>query len=421
MLRTILILILSFFTILSGCDANKTVPTKDLPQSSIDLHPKEDSSSFMGLDQVMKRAEKGMVAGSPFNVFDSTIQQVKSKWGEPTHLDRVAVGSYATYSEKQTVFGFNQDGEIYDVRSYGPDLHELTIEIVESELGQPKDIRFNDQESIYVYELKEQIELKFIFPNKTKNVDHISIYNPRLAEVEKYVLDIKGNSNQLTDNAWKSMQDWRAQIKSFSTEYQSVFLNGPNRKSVALTFDDGPDDAITPAIIDILNDYNVKGSFFFLGSNVKRYPEVVKKAYDGGHLVLSHSYNHVELTKLGKLEVEKEIVDAGKAIQSIIGKKPAILRTPYGDTSDQVVSISEENGYSIVLWSIDTLDWSQREANNIVHNVVENVRNGDIILMHSDYDKIETKKALPLLIEALEEMNFEVVDLETLLNIKAYQ
>ncbi|MCR2822189.1 polysaccharide deacetylase family protein [Lederbergia panacisoli] len=417
----ILVLLLLIFTILSACDANKSLPTEDLPQSSIDLYPKEDSPSSIELDRIMKWADKGMVVHSPFNVFDSSIQQVKSEWGKPDHVDQVAGGSYATYSEKQTVIGFNQDGEIYDVRSYGPNLHELTIEKVEDKLGQPKDIRLNDQDSIYVYELKQQIELKLIFSNKTKSVDHISIYNPVRAEAEQYVLDIKGNSNQLTDKAWKSMQAWRAQIKSFSTEHQSVYLNGPNKKRVALTFDDGPDDTITPAIIHILNDYNVKGSFFFLGSNVMRYPEVVKQAYESGHLVLSHSYNHVELTKLGKVDVENELAGAGKAIQSVVGRKPAILRTPYGDTNNQVVSIAGEQGYSIVLWSIDTLDWSQREAENIVKNVVENVRNGDIILMHSDSDKIETEKALPLVIEALEKMNFEIVDLETLLNIKAYQ
>ncbi|EKN66004.1 polysaccharide deacetylase [Neobacillus bataviensis LMG 21833] len=75
----------------------------------------------------------------------------------------------------------------------------------------------------------------------------------------------------------------------------------------------------------------------------------------------------------------------------------------------------------IAPWSIDTLDWSQKEAKNIVNNVMSNVRNGDIILMHSDSDKGETQKALPLLIEELQKRNFEIVDLEDLLNIKAYQ
>ncbi|MCJ8008549.1 polysaccharide deacetylase family protein [Lederbergia wuyishanensis] len=417
----VLMLILIFLITLSGCSTKKSLPIEELPSNDNELHPKEVSPSSFEIEQIMKLASKGMVIDSPFNVFESSIQQVKSSWGEPEQIDEVAGGSYATYKERNTVFGFNPEGEIYDLRSYNENLRELTMEKVEHELGQPKDMRKNNQESIYVYELQNNTELKFIISSNTKRVDHISIYNPARIKTQQYVLDIKGNSNQLTDKAWRSMQNWRVQIKKFTTEHNNVYLNGPNKKMVALTFDDGPDETITPAIIDVLNDYNVKGNFFFLGSNVKLHPEVVKKAYESGHLVLSHSFNHVELTRLGKGEVEKEIKGAGEEIQSVIGKMPAILRTPYGDTNDQVVNVSKEQGYSIVLWSIDTLDWSQKDATNIVKNVVGNVRNGDIILMHSDSDKMETEKALPLIIEALEKMNYEIVDLETLLNIKAYQ
>ncbi|MBS4196804.1 polysaccharide deacetylase family protein [Lederbergia citri] len=419
--KPILLIILILFTILSGCSTKKSLPIEDLPSNNNEWHPKEVSPSSFEIEQIVKLANNGMVIDSPFTVFESTIQQVRSDWGEPDQIDEVAGGSYATYKERNTVFGFNQDGEIYDVRFYNNNLRELTIEEVEHEIGQPIDIRKNNQESIYVYELKNEIELKMIFPNDTKRLGHISIYNPALAKAEQYVLDIKGNSNQLSDKAWKNMQNWRDQIKKFTVEHKNVYLNGPNKKRVALTFDDGPDDIITPAIINILNDYKVKGNFFFLGTNVKLHTDVVRKAYESGHLVLSHSLNHIELSKLGKGEVEKEIVSAGEEIQSVIGKKPAIIRPPYGETNEQVVSVSEEQGYSIVLWSIDTLDWSQRESTNIVDNVVKNLRNGDIILMHSDSDKTETEKALPLMIEALEKMDFEIVNLEDLLNIKAYQ
>ena len=200
-----------------------------------------------------------------------------------------------------------------------------------------------------------------------------------------------------------------------------MFINGPNKRQVALTFDDGPDETITSATIDILDQYHVKGSFFFIGSNVELYPEVVRKADNKGHLVLNHSYNHVELTKLSKANIQLEINKTNKAIEEVIGKKPAILRPPFGDIDDKVAAISQDYGESVVLWSIDTLDWSQMEAENIVNNVVENVRNGDIILMHSNSDKIENLQALPLIIEALQESGFEIVDLETLLGVKAYQ
>ena len=214
---------------------------------------------------------------------------------------------------------------------------------------------------------------------------------------------------------------WRKQIVAFSKTQDHVYVNGPNKKMVSLTFDDGPDGTITPAIIDILDRYQVKGNFFFLGSEVKNHPDVVKKAFNHGHLVLSHSYHHSELTKLSREAMDQEIDKAGKEIKSVIGKEPAVLRPPYGETNEQVASMAKTTGYSIVLWSIDTLDWSQKESVNIVKNVTDYVRNGDIILMHSDSDKEATKAALPLMIEALQSRGFEIVDLEALLNVKAYQ
>ncbi|MBS4179072.1 polysaccharide deacetylase family protein [Lederbergia citrea] len=421
MLKVIkLLLMFSLLMIMTACVSQKSLPIEKLPSKKNDLHPKDKEPISFILDRMMEKAREGMIIDSSFNVMDSSFQQVKTKWGKPDQIDQVAGGSYATYYEKNVVLGFNADGEIYDLRS-SKELKDITSKTVEQYLGPPDEIREYNNERIYVYGLKQNIELKMIIPNATKFVDHISVYNPQRAIAEEYTLDIKGKSNQLSNQAWNSMQNWRKQISLFSKEHGNVYLNGPNKKMVALTFDDGPDDTITPAIIDILDDYNVKGNFFFLGSKVKLNPQVVKNAYNKGNLILSHSYNHLELTKLSKEDIQTEIESTEKAIQSVIGKKTAILRTPYGDTDEKVVTVTQKQGYSIVLWSIDTLDWSQKEAGHIVNNVVENVRNGDIILMHSDSDKIETAKALPLIIESLQKMNYEIVDLETLLNVKAYQ
>ncbi|WP_406579812.1 DUF4309 domain-containing protein [Bacillus salipaludis] len=370
----------------------------------------------------MDWARKGTVKDCPFNAFDSTIEQVKSAWGEPDTVDQAGFGFYAAYTKRNIVFGFNKAGEIFDVRSFTNDLKEISDQMVVETFGQPAELNDNNNETIYVYDVNQDIQLKIITPNSIKTIDHISVFHPKRAESSNdYILDIKGTSNQLAKSAWASMQKWRKDIVHFAKNQENVFINGPNIKKVALSFDDGPDQVITPAIIDILAANHVKGNFFFLGNKVKEHPDVVKEAFNYGNLVLSHSYNHVELTKLGKEAVRKEIVDAGQAIKLVIGKEPAILRTPFGDTNAQVAAISKQEGYSIVLWSIDTLDWSQKEAKNIVNNVIDNVRNGDIILMHSDSDKVETKMALPMLIEELQKRNFEIVDLEDLLNIKAYQ
>lgn len=405
--------------LLTACNEESAVQTDQLEEKEQALQPKESNQDFELLDQIMQEAKNGMALGSQYNVFESNIAQVKAEWGKPDNEDQAGKGFYATYNDKNFALGFNKGGEIFDVRSYAKELNEITYAKIEEHFGQADQVKNTNNEEIYVYELDHMIELKFVIP-KDEGVHHISIFNSERAK-EAYVLEIKGESNQLSASAWKSMVEWRKQIVSFAQGHENVYINGPNRKQVALTFDDGPDGKVTPAIIDILDKYKVKGNFFFLGSHVEAHPDVVKKAFNSGHLISSHSYNHVELPKLTKQDIDTEIAKAGSAIKSVIGKEPAFIRTPYGETNNQVAEIAQSKRYAIILWSIDTLDWSQKEAGNIVKNVMNHVRNGDIILMHSDEKKNEAVKALPELIEGLQEKGFEIVDLETLLNIAAYQ
>jgi peptidoglycan-N-acetylglucosamine deacetylase len=425
-LKLILIVCFSMITLLTACDSDKQHPSENVKPKQNALQPKEINHSYsVQLDEIKDLAQKGMVKDCPFNAFDSTIGQANSEWGEPDKVDQAGVGSYATFQGRNIVLGYNKAGEIFDVRSYADDLKEITDKMLVKSFGQPTEIRDNNDENIYVYELTQGIQLKVVIPKSNNLIDHISVFNVKrsigTASKNKYILDIKGKSNQLSESAWTSMQKWRKDIVFFAQNQDNVYINGPDKKQVALTFDDGPDEVITPAIIEILANHHVKGNFFFIGSKVNKHPDVVMNAFKNGNLVLSHSFNHVELTKLSKEANRHEMDQAGKAIESVIGKEPAILRTPYGDTNGQVAEVAKEEGYSIVLWSIDTLDWSQKDSKNIIRNVIDNLRNGDIILMHSDSDKSETKKALPLLIEELQKRNVEIVDLETLLNENAYQ
>ncbi|WP_052353721.1 polysaccharide deacetylase family protein [Neobacillus jeddahensis] len=421
--KILLLLILSTATILSACEHSIPSDKDDKPQQNSVQKPEMEHSQQI-LEDLFAQAQKGMVKNCPFTALDSTINQVKTEWGEPDQVDQAGLGYYATYSSKHIVFGYNEAGEIFDVRSFAIELHKLTYDQMMKTLGPPNHFSEVDGDSIYVYQPTPEIQLKIIIPKSETTIDHINVFSTKrgiVATKNDYILEIKGVSNQLTKNAWESMQAWRNQIISFSRSQENVYINGPNQQKVALTFDDGPDMDITPDIINILARYHVKGNFFFIGSKVKEHPDVVKNAFDHGNLVLSHSYNHVELTKLSNESIRNELEKAGEAISSITGKEPAIVRTPYGDTDTHVAVEAKQAGYSIVLWSIDTLDWSQKESQNILNNVLDNVRNGDIILMHSDTDKSETKKALPQLIEELQKRDFAIVGLDELLNIKAYQ
>nr|WP_304219442.1 polysaccharide deacetylase family protein [Fredinandcohnia onubensis] len=250
-------------------------------------------------------------------------------------------------------------------------------------------------------------------PNKRFSVDR--------SWKNEYLLEIKGESPYLEKKTVTSMQKWREEIIEFSKTQENVYINGPNKKQVALTFDDGPDSTVTSAVIGVLDQYGVKGNFFFLGSEAEKHPEVVKEAYEKGHLVLSHSYHHVQLDQLSEPEVRNEVELAGTAIEEIIGQAPALVRTPYGSTNELVAEVAKENNVSIILWSIDSLDWAQRSTDVISSNVLTNIRNGDIILMHTDADEYDTYEVLPSIIEELQEQGYEIVDLETLLGLPAYQ
>ncbi|HEY5563487.1 MAG TPA: polysaccharide deacetylase family protein [Clostridiaceae bacterium] len=151
------------------------------------------------------------------------------------------------------------------------------------------------------------------------------------------------------------------------------------------------------------------------------YPNVVKRAYNEGNLVLNHSLTHTDLSNKTEVEIDREIKISEDKIFSIINIRPAIIRPPYGALSQSSINEIVKNNYKIVIWSIDTLDWSQKESINIAKNVLDNARDGDIILMHSNSDKKTTLEALPAIIKGLKHNGYSIVTLSELLNIKAYQ
>lgn len=234
---------------------------------------------------------------------------------------------------------------------------------------------------------------------------------------------ILGVSNKLSEKEKSSMTKWREDIVELAKKNAgTMFINGnPNKKAVALTFDDGPDANITPKIMDVLKKNNIKASFFFIGERAAENKEVVKRADREGDLVLSHSFNHPDLTTKSEAAIDKQIKDTENVIYNIIGKKPALIRPPYGATNDLVLKEAAKNNFKIIIWSIDTLDWSQREENNIVKNVVDNVRPGEIILMHSNEDKKATLEALPEIISELKAKGYSFVTLSELLGVNAYK
>ncbi|MBC7498515.1 glycosyltransferase [Candidatus Gracilibacteria bacterium] len=196
-------------------------------------------------------------------------------------------------------------------------------------------------------------------------------------------------------------------------------------KKIALTFDDGPDINFTPRILDILKQENIKSTFFIIGENSEKYPEVVKRIYDEGHILGNHSFSHPDISKIGHLRTDFELVSTERIIESITKHKTILWRPPYAEdiepeTPSQVQPLinSKALGYITVGMKIDPNDWMNPGVDMIVERVIEQVQSGrgNIVLLHdAGSDRSETILALPILIKKLKKLNYQIVGLNELL------
>lgn len=207
----------------------------------------------------------------------------------------------------------------------------------------------------------------------------------------------------------------KAEIHS---ENDIVYSSGNGRdKKIALTFDDGPHPRYTPQILDILEKYNIKATFFIIGQNAGYYPEVLNKVIEAGHELGNHTYFHRDLSKANEDIVLDEIISTENEIEERVGYTTKILRPPGGLYGLPAISIAEKLDYRVILWTLDTKDWQCPPAKNIVKNVLKNIKGGDIILMH-DYvsGKSQTPEALRSIIPALLANGYEFVTISELIS-----
>ena len=153
-----------------------------------------------------------------------------------------------------------------------------------------------------------------------------------------------------------------------------------SERLVALTFDDGPKEGKTDVLLDMLKEKNVHATFFMIGAQVEDNSELVKRLYEEGHQIGLHTYHHVDLYCLSEEEQREEIKKTEEVIQAITGNtKPLTVRPPYG----RMNAVFEEwIDRPLILWSVDTLDWTGKPASQMIQETGENVKDGDIILMH---------------------------------------
>jgi peptidoglycan/xylan/chitin deacetylase (PgdA/CDA1 family) len=178
---------------------------------------------------------------------------------------------------------------------------------------------------------------------------------------------------------------------------------------VALTFDDGPHPQFTPRILDILQRYGVRATFFELGMNAERYPDLTRRIVAEGHIVGNHTWDHKHLTKLTDEQFDAEIDRTTQVLEQISGHEVVCTRPPYGDADARIVQKLADHGQASVVWSTDSRDFEKPGADAIVHNALAGLRPGAIILMHdAGGNRDETIAALPRIIEGIRAKGYRI-------------
>lgn len=184
-------------------------------------------------------------------------------------------------------------------------------------------------------------------------------------------------------------------------------------KLIALTFDDGPYSPVTNKILDTLEKCGAKATFFVVGNRIPQYADCVKRASELGCEIGSHTYSHKNLTKVSPDGMRSELDKAAAEIEKAAGKRPSVVRPPEGATNE---SVRGSIGYPMVMWSVDSLDWKNKDAQKDYDIVMENVYDGCIVLMHDLYPA--TAEAVARIVPELTAQGYKFVTFSELMKAR---
>lgn len=208
--------------------------------------------------------------------------------------------------------------------------------------------------------------------------------------------------------------EMRAKLPAPTEETETLPDAVTSKKMVALTYDDGPNPVHTNAILDILEKYDARATFFDLGSLVEKYPDVVKREDALGCEVASHSWDHKNFNKITADVIQADVAKTEAVFQKVLGRSPSAFRPPYGNCNDTVKNLIP---LPIYLWSVDTLDWKSRNADAVMAEVQKvGDLDGKVILLHGIY--ASTAEATARLVPYLQEQGYELVTVSELVEAK---
>lgn len=213
----------------------------------------------------------------------------------------------------------------------------------------------------------------------------------------------------------------------FTMEIESVFGNkkelpiyyvDTDEKKVAISFDAAWGTEHTDNILDTLDKYDVKTTFFLVDFWVNKHPDVVKEIDRRGHEIGNHSTTHPKMSELSKEGMIEEIKTTEKSIEKITGKKTNLFRPPFGDYNDALIQTCREIDYHVIQWDVDSLDWKEMGVQPVVDKVTRNIKNGSIVLFHNNAKYIS--EFLPLVIDKLQKDGYKIVPISELIHKDDY-
>ncbi len=210
-------------------------------------------------------------------------------------------------------------------------------------------------------------------------------------------------------------RETRATPEEPGITFNSVHVDGPY---IAMTFDDGPSATLTPKLLDLLAAHHIKATFFVIGENVAEHPEIVARAAREGHEIGNHSWSHPNFGKMSDESVRRQLQQTDDAIKNATGKRPTLLRPPYGSiTAREKRWIHDEFGYGIILWDVDPNDWKRPGPAVVRNRILKETQPGSIVLSHDIHPG--TIEAMPSTFDELEAKGFKFVTVSELIRMSA--
>ncbi len=205
----------------------------------------------------------------------------------------------------------------------------------------------------------------------------------------------------------------KAVAASASERRIPIYSVGTEEKKVSISFDAAWGNEQTQTLLNVLDKYKVKATFFLVGDWVRKYPDDVKAIAKAGHDVGNHSNTHPYMTQIGIDKMREEIQTCSDEIEKLTGKKTTLFRPPYGDYDNNVVDTVNSLGMYCVQWDVDSLDWKGLSKEEMCSRIKNNIGCGSIVLMHNGGEN--TPDALPSIIESIQELGYEIVPISELL------